>query len=171
MRTLSTPTTALVTAQDTAPAYLVLVDFDSGPVRWCTRETVTWAGQTWLGASLTVEPPTDTTNTGRLVFTDPDALVHALIFAGAFKSRAVDIWKFWGAALATDDPVHMGRCVTAGADSAQGKRTINLVRHRATLLQSPRQIIGPSIGVNYLAAPGEQIAWGAAILTLEVPNG
>ena len=171
MRTVSSPTGTEIAKTDTAPAYLVAINYDSGTVRYCTRGTVTWDGVSWAGAGLVVEPPTDAQPSGRLVFTDPDYLVHALIFSGAFKARQVDIWAFWGSALAAADPVHIARCTTAGADSAQGKRTIGLARQKSAQLQCPRQIIGPAIGVNHLAAPGEQIAWGGRILELDVPNG
>ena len=165
-----TVTGAMLTAagsRSSRPAYLVEIVWSSFASHLCTYGTVAWNGVTWSGSGVDVLDFNDEGIPGRIVLADPDAAFRTLLFSDGLRDRTVRVWKCDIAALAVADPVPVFAGYADGCDAGGGRVTFGLDLSTCDREFCPRERIGPSIGVNYVAPPGTRIVWGGSVLVLE----
>lgn len=159
MRTVSSATQTEAAKGVTQPCYLVQIEWIGATSYLCTHSTQAWAGNTWLGGGLSVDQFDDVGRPRRITLVDPDAAFRTLILVSGSRDRRITIWKAYVGALAAADPVSLGVCYGDGAEVSAGRVTINLGPIVSSRVFSPRERIGPSIGVNFVAAPGAIVRW------------
>ncbi len=169
MRTLTDATRAASERDSTSPLYIVQIDWgDGGVTRVSTFGTFAWNGSTWFGAGLKVDGFDDQGIPSRYTIADPDGAFRTLFLANGIRDRASSCWAAFRDALAGSDPmpVFVGYC--DGGAYQNGTLSITLARSKSVRGTTPRQRIGPGIGVNYTGTPGEVVKWGTDRFTLEV---
>jgi hypothetical protein len=150
----------------TRPAYLVEIDWDTFSTRLCTYGSVEWNGNTWAGGGITVNGFDDTNKPSSFTLVDPDAAYRTLVLSVGIRDRLIQVWKCDVSALATPDPVALFYGYADKADIANGKVTITVGWTNSNRARTPRERIGPAIGVNFVAPPGFTIHWGDQTIVL-----
>lgn len=166
MRVVSAPTLAQAASGVAQPCHFVRIDWATITSYLCSHSTRSWAGQTWIGADVAIRfdsnaRPTDIT------LADYDAAYRTLVLASGATDRRVRVWQGYVDALDAADPVLLFDGYADGAEIASGKITISVDYPQTGRAFSPRERIGPRIGVNHLAAVGETIRWGSTTITLD----
>lgn len=161
-RTLSSGLNTEVAKPITTPAYFVEIQF-STPLYLSSRGTLSWNGHSWLahgvrvqGLSFAIDSPQQR---GNLLINDLDGSVTALVLREGVASRPINIWKFYGAAPATGDPVQVFAGVgdAASADERSGGVNIALVQRGSRELFSPRRYMTRGNGFSILPVSGTKI--------------
>lgn len=173
MRTLSSNTAAGVAADVTLPRFLVKIAF-STPVYLTTNGAeITWDGKIWVPYNVQLPTATIDANTdfkGDLTFGNADNAMSAQILGEGVADRQISIWMFYGTgpALASDDPVMLfygvGSKASCGTD---GRIIVSLAQQSGVLEMTPRQVIGPRIGANWVPPAGTIIDWDGQAYRLE----
>jgi hypothetical protein len=151
----------------TTPAYLVEIVWPTLSTHLCTYGTVDWNGSTWIGGGLEVGSFNDTGLPQRLVLADPDYSYRTLVLADGIRDRRINIWLADLSALGADDPVPVFAGYADQVDIAAGRVTVTLDRATSSRQFTPRERIGPAIGVNFMAPPGFVLSWGTTKITFE----
>lgn len=165
-RPVSGPTAAELEKPSTEPGYLIEIGLPGGTLRHCSRGTVPWAGFVWISMSVRVEGIEGGGQRGALSYFDHDAAMRTAVLNSGINDRPVKIWKFYGAALASGDPVQIFAGVGDGAQMQQGRVSIGLARSGSRTLVTPRLRIGPGIGFNHLPPDGTIVNWAGRTLRL-----
>ncbi len=166
MRPVSAATLTATAKPVTRPAYLVEIDWDTFSTRLCTYGTVAWNGNTWSGAGLTVNGFDDTNKPSSITLADPDAAFRTLVLAIGIRDRLIQVWKADISALNTADPVALFYGYGDQADIADGKVNISLGWRNSNKARTPRERIGPGIGVHFVAPAGHTFYWDGNIIVL-----
>lgn len=178
MRTLTSAVNTAVTGPVTAPGYFVEILF-STPLRFSSRGTITWNGNTWLAwdvrpAGLSADSD-QSTAAGNITLGNSDFSLGIVVLAQGIVDRAINIWKFYGESPATADPVQVFAGVGAEVtlDPTKGIVTIGLQQAGGRSAYSPRRYITAEQGFSFLPAAGQVIPWNGEIYTLQpaVGNG
>ena len=173
-RDLTSAVAAQVEARDTAPGYFVELQFPVQTIRLCSRGTLTWAGETWLGwgfeiSGLKQDEAGDMS--GQIRFNDFDDTVRAAFFADDVRGCPVRIWKIYGNAPAASDPALLFDGMADAPSSAPPRVQVELLGDRLGGQWLPRGSIAPAAGCTHQTAPGVTISWGAERITLEALDG
>jgi hypothetical protein len=175
-RDLTTGMASEVTNPFTTPAYFVEVQFSS-PVRFSSRGTLDWNGNTWESRSISVRGLAfelgAAQQSGSLAILDADLSLTTLIHLEGIKGRSINVWKFYGTAPADDDPIKLfaGAGDTATMDERSGSATIALVQRSARELFCPRRFQTRSLGFGLLPVAGSIFTWGGENFKLERDRG
>lgn len=167
-RTVTDATLGKATAGVSQPAFLLQIDWIGLTTRMCSHSTVAWNGQTWVGSGLIVSFDQTGKPTG-VTIADPDAAYRTLALGSGLSDRRVQLWKGYIGALATSDPVGLFDGFADGFDAASGRVTFALDYAMTGRQFTPRERIGPGIGVNWGAAPNTKVYWANQIITLTAP--
>jgi len=157
-RSVSSATVAKASANVSQPCYLLQIDWIGITTRMCTHSTI------GAGLSVTFD------QTGRpssVTLADPDAAYRTLALGSGLSDRRVQLWKAYIGALANADPVALFDGYADGFDNFQGRTTFALDYSMTSRQFTPRERIGPNIGVNFLGAPETRINWANQILVLQ----
>ena len=165
-RTVTTATTLKAGANVSQPCYLLQIDWIGITTRMCTHSTITWNGQTWVGAGLTVSFD-ESGRPSSVILADPDASYRTLALGSGLSDRRVQLWKAYIGALATSDPVALFDGFADGFDNFQGRTTFALDYAQTSRQFTPRERIGPNSGVNFMGAPETKINWAGQIIELQ----
>lgn len=175
-RTLTAPLLAALGVDVTAPGFLVELAFSS-PVRFSTRGSVQWNGNPWPARGATISGLAYDIGSpqqgGTLRINDPDLAMSALVLLEGMVGRSVNVWKFYGEALADGDPVQ----IFAGAGDAvtisPSDRSIqvSLVQRGPTQLYAPRRFMTRANGFSILPVAGRIVAFNGVDFTLERNRG
>ena len=76
------------------------------------------------------------------------------------------LWKAYIGALATSDPVMIFQGFANGYSCSRGRVSFGLDWGTNYRQMSPRERIGPTIGVNFTAAPDTVFLWGNVRITI-----
>ena len=167
MRTdVSAATLAAVADNATSPAYFVEIIWDTFSSKFCTYGTVNWAGSSWLGSGLEVGGFDDYGRPTTITITDSDNAIRTLVLTKGVRDRRINLWKGYIGALADVDPVALPVSYGDSCDIGGNKVQITLGGKAGGREFTPRELIGPRIGVNFTAAPGTKVAWGQQTLVL-----
>jgi len=175
-RTLTAALSAELAADRTTPAYLVEILF-STPLRLSSRSTLTWNGNTWISRDLRIQGLRYDVGTaqqsGNLVLGDLDGSVTVLILREGVAGRAINVWKFYGAAPAPADPVQIfqGAGDAAAMDEKSAGVNISLVQRSARELYAPRRFMTRATGFSILPVPGRIISFNGENFKLERDRG
>jgi hypothetical protein len=153
----------------TRPGHFVYIDF-STPVRLCSRGDTVWQGQSWVGVGLSrpvYQGDANGIQSGRLTATALDASLLALCLGEGIADRAVRIWAFDAAALATSDPVLEFDGVGDSCTGDAQKVTFALASERAGVLFAPNLLCIPGNGFNHLPQRGQVVAWGNEVFEFD----
>lgn len=139
-------------------------------VRWCTYDTVNYAGVPWIQFDFKVEglrfdPEREPEATLRAQ--NLDNAVSGLFQNEAIADAAVDIYEVVPLALAAGDAPKLARLYVNGCEITRTEIILKLVSARSAFAVAPRRRIDPSEGFSYAIAPGSQIPWGNEILIAE----
>jgi hypothetical protein len=176
-------TRSLTSAQDaeirkpvTAPAYFVEIMF-STPVRLSSRGTKEWAGQEWISRGITLQglafDVTSPQQKGNLLLQDYDNAVTAIILREGIAGRTVNVWKFYGDAPDTDDPVQIfaGAGDAVSMDEKSGGINMTLVQRGARELYAPRRYQTRANGFSILPVIGTRISFNGEYYKIERDRG
>lgn len=164
-RTVTPSTATQAGANVSQPCYLLQIDWLGITTRMCSHSTITWNGQTWISAGFIVAFDQNARPTS-ITLADPDAAYRTLVLAGGISDRRVQLWKAYIGALATSDPVGLFDGFGDGADMFGGRVTFALDYSQTARQFTPRERIGPAIGVNFIGAPDTKINWANQVLVL-----
>lgn len=167
MRALSTATAAEVAAGVNRPAYFVEIQFATQAVRLCTYGTLDWNGVTWTGGGIDLGDFDTDGRPQRIVLIDPTAAYRTLVLTDGIRDRKVQVWKGYVGALAPGDPVALFVGYGDQTQIANGKVTLTVDWNASARQFSPREVIGPGIGCNFLAPPGYTLTWGNQTLVMQ----
>jgi hypothetical protein len=151
----------------TQPAYLVEIQWPTFSTRLCTFGTVEWNGSTWQGGGVEIGSMDSAGTPSQLTLADPDFAYRTLVLADGIRDRRVNIWLADMGALEAGDPVPLFAGFADRADIGSGRVTVTLDRLTSRRQFTPRERIGPAIGVNFVAPPGLVVTWGRTKITLE----
>ena len=163
---VSTATQTAAANNATRPSYLVEIVWDTFSTKLCTYGSVDWNGSTWLGAGLAVDFDDTTGRATQLTFTDSDASFRTLVLLQGVRDRRINVWKAYIDALADIDPVPLAVAYGDACDIAGGKVVVNLGGKAGGREFTPRQRIGPGIGVNFTAPPNAKVTWGSQTIVM-----
>lgn len=174
MRTLGGATTTEVGAAVTRPGYLIEIAF-STTVRFSSRGTISWSGQTWTAYDCNVRglgvDSSEVQTEGALDIGNADLVMSTLILSEGVSGRAVRVWKFYGDASALADPVLLFDGMADEATiSDNGRVLITLQQAGGRTLYCPRTYITPDAGFHWLPPQGQKITWNGETITL-TPDG
>lgn len=159
MPTISTPTSNQAAAGVFQPCHLVQIEWVGLTSRLCSHSTQSWNGQTWDGAGLELDGWDARGAPSRLILADPDYAWRTLVLGSNVRDRRITVWKAFIGALAVDDPVELFAGFGDTADIADFQVAIRLGGNVSGRMFSPRERIGPAIGVNFTATPNETFKW------------
>ena len=170
MRTLTTDVTTAIEADGTAPRYLVQLSYD--PVIYLsTRETVTWNGQSWTGATGVEVTSLNTgdggSKTASISLPNHDSAYGALVLGDGIRDIAVNIYQLYGnAPFAIDDAVHLFAGEIESVPSIDDYVEMSLKSSGASVAYTPRVRLAAFIGDD-MPVPGTRIQWNGDTLILE----
>ncbi len=170
-RTLSSGTTTELAKAVTLPGYFVEILFAT-PLRLSSRATLTWSGNTWITWNVRVEGLSadagSSTQDGKIVLGDTDNTIAALVLAEGIAGRAINVWKFYGTAPGTTDPVALFAGVgdEASLEPDDGRLTITLAQQGGSTLFSPRRYITKAEGFSIVPAEGALLTWNGETIRL-----
>lgn len=168
-RSVTSPTLTKAGAGVSEPAYLLQVDWISLTSRMCTHSTVVWQGVDWLSGGFAVAFDKNG-SPSTITIADPDATYRTLVLLSGLSERRVRLWKAYIGALGDDDPVALFDGFADGCDVAGGRVNFSLDYNVSARQFSPRERIGPNVGVNFIGAPDTKVYWAGQILTLNPGN-
>lgn len=153
MKTLSGPHTTALGAAVTKPAWLVQIDFAT-PLRMSSLGTISWSGQTWTAAGVSVEGLMVEAFRvqGSVVIQNLDGVIGNTILTDGIQDRNVTIYSYDGGATAAADVQWMASAVCAGATVGVEQARINL-RHVFEFVASPRTYANALGGFTYMMKP------------------
>lgn len=167
-RPISTGTLAAAGAGSSSPIWFLEVDWSASFASYLSSYgAATWGGQTWVGAGLVVDDFGPDGKPSRVTLTDTDAAFRTLQLTNGLRDKRIRLWKGYAAALGSGDPVRMFDGYADGAEWSNGKLSFALDWASSDLTLTPRERIGPNIGVNFTATPGTKIWWNGQTLTME----
>lgn len=166
-RIISSPTQAQAEAGANQPAWLVKIEWATMTSYLCSHSTQTWNGQTWAGAGIELDAWDQRGAPGRLILADPDYAWRTLVLGSGIRDRQISIWQCFVDALATDDPVEVFVGYGDAADIAGWRVAIAIGGNISGRTFSPRERIGPAIGVNFMASPNDVIRWNGQEIRFE----
>jgi hypothetical protein len=120
----------------------------------------TWRGLTFLGWNFSVSGMTDAASGGTLTIADPNAAYRTLVLTDGLADQPVRIWQFYDGALGDGDPVEHFRGVAGAASWRRGQISTKLQRVNSRSTLSPRSLMSPETGYNFLAPKGTSFRWG-----------
>lgn len=165
-RPVSSATLTKAGAPQAEPLYLLEIDW-SPIVYLCSHSTQSWGGQTWTGAGFAISSFDAAGKPTRLTLADPDNAYRTMVLGARITDKRIVLWHGYLGALATADPVCLFDGYADGCEFANGRAMIDLDWQTSNRQFSPRDRIGPLIGVNFVATPGEKINWNGQVLVIE----
>lgn len=166
-RRITSATLDQASAGVSQPLYFLQIDWSDASVsRLCTHSARAWNGQSWTAAPIAITFDRLNRPTA-ITLTDFDATYRATILASGLSDCRVRLWQGYVDALAAADPMQICDGYADGCEVGGGKVTFG-VEYVVTPRQfSPRERIGPRIGVNFLGTIGETVRWGGTVITLD----
>lgn len=166
MRTVSTPTTAALAGPSTRPIVFIEISWGAASSKLCSFGTRDWNGSTWQGAGIAITGYDDYGAPTGFSIVDEGFEFRTLMLANGVRDRDVSVWQGDESALDDDDPAQIFAGVADSGSVANGKFTVALARAASDRNYTPRERIGPAIGVNFTGTPGEVVKWGKNRITL-----
>jgi hypothetical protein len=169
MLTLSSALDAAVSANWTKGVWLVQIASPTTVYRitnW--DELITWGGYDWTPAPLEVrglQKGLGDARNGSLVWTDLDITWWTLALNDELSGAQVDVWR--GDADVGDDAAYTFSGLTGGPAHEDGITTVDLINEVTDTGTSPRQRIGPAIGVQYMQPAGSVFTIGGVNYRLQ----
>lgn len=173
MRTLTTDVTTAIEADGTAPRYLIKLSYD--PVIYLsTRETVTWDGQSWTGATgaevTSLSTSEGGSKTASISLPNHDAAYSALVLGDGIRDIAVDIYQLYGdSPFAADDAVHLFSGEIESVPAIDDYVDMSLKSSGAAVAYTPRVRLASFIGDD-MPVSGTRIPWNGDVLILEAQS-
>jgi hypothetical protein len=146
------------------PGYLVEIAWPT-IVRLSTRGNQTWGGYAWTRGKIISIRPMDG---GSLELLSADTGFQAMVLTHGASDVGCRVWSYYADALGDDDPILVFAGVLDGASEiSRDKVALGLSAEHARTLYSPRQRLGPEIGITRMSPAGTRITWGGQTYTLE----
>ncbi len=166
---VSTSTDAALAEDVTKPRYLVQLGFET--VQYlCTREDVTWNGQTWTGNGVQVGRLFTNSDGGQgatIELPNADNAYSSLVFSEGVAGRVCKIWVLYGdAPFADEDAVPVFDGVMDACDVGALRVQVTCIGDGDKTGISPNLVIGPPV-FNHLPAAGTVLYWGNGTYKLE----
>ena len=160
-----------VTQLLTQPQYLILLEFRSLTLRYSTRGTVTWNGQSWLGGAGArvdrIQKTSQGNMTATLTLPNQSLALSAILLNEGVADQPVRVWKAYGdTTIAADDATQVFEGVIDSAPTIADTVVLNLVSENVFNQFSPRVRAGPPL-MNHIPPAGTIIEWGSDIYELE----
>lgn len=166
-RSVTSATLAQAGAGVSAPAWFLQIDWAASTTRLCSYGAQTWNGQAWAGGGFTVREFGQDSKPAGVMLVDPSVAYRTLALSDGIRDRLVQLWKGYIGTLADPDPVLLFRGYADGCEIGAGSVSFNLDWQSSARQFSPRQRIGPGIGVNFTATPNTTLRWAGAIVKIE----
>lgn len=166
-RPVSSPTLAAAGAGASRPSWFLQIDWPDFSTRLCTQGEQTWNGYTWAGGGFEISGFTQDGKPSGIVLIDPVAAYRTLVLTYGIRDKFIQLWKGYLGALANNDPVLIFPGYADGYDIGSGRVSFGLDWQSSGRQFSPREWIGPPIGVNFTATPGTTVKWGDTVIKIE----
>ena len=152
------------------PAFLIeIIWSDVLTTRFSSRGDQSWNGEAWTsGRVVKYQPmPWDSAGgRGRIDLQNADNLVGAIVGNQVCTNVPVRSWLFYGTDPAVDDVLRLPDAVIDAVPEIGAVVRLELAADNMGMLYSPRQWLGPEVGVNHIDPPGTVIHWnGERIVT------
>jgi hypothetical protein len=165
-RPVTGPTLAQAGAGAAKVGWLLEIDW-STPVYLSSYGDVSWSGQQWKGAGLKVGDFADSGKPNDVTISDPIAELRTIVLTDGLRDKNVMLWKVYPDAVGADDPLLLFDGFADGVEISGGKVSFGLDWASTSRMFTPRERIGPSIGVHFVAIPGTKISWYGQVLVIE----
>jgi hypothetical protein len=166
-RTVTAQTLAQAGAGVSAPMYFLKINWLTATTRICSYGPQNWNGEVWDGGGFTVRQFGQDSKPQGISLVDNTGAYRTLVLSDGIRDRLVQLWKGYLGALAASDPILLFKGYADGCEVNNGVVSFNLDWQNSTRQFSPRQRIGPSIGVNFCATPNTTLRWGGAVIKIE----
>ena len=166
-RSVSSALLTAVGAGATQPVYFVEIQWPTFSSYLCSHSTQTWNGTLWVGGGYDLVSFDESGRPQQLLLADPDFAYRTLVLANGIRDRRINVWMSDVAALDVGDPVKLFGGFADRAEMGGGRMNISLERNTSSRQFTPRERIGPGIGVNFIAPPGLKVFWSSTWITLE----
>lgn len=165
MRTLSGAHSTALGANVTRPAFLVDIAFTS-TVRYSSYATQTFGGNSYTAADLDVQnlQVEALSISGTIRLGNLDDVIGALILAQGVSDRAINIYGYDAAAVATADFQLLAAGVGSSASIGPRYCTIQ-IRHPAELSPAPRAMVSHWFGFTQMIPDGKTLQIGDTAYT------
>jgi len=171
-RPVTAPTLAAAGARVSRPAWFLQIDWSNFSTRLCTGGEQTWNDFVWAGGGFEISGFTQDGKPNGITLIDPSHDYRTLVLTDGIRDRFIQLWKGYVDELADDDPALIFQGYADGFDIAKGRVSFALDWQASSRAFSPREMIGPAIGVNWCAVPGTSFTWGGSTYKLEArPRG
>jgi hypothetical protein len=157
MRPLSSTTSTNAAALVTRPVFIVEIDLPT-TVRYCSRETLTYAGNTWTKAPLQVDLASSTVS-----LFNTDGGLTSTFNAGA-SGAPVFVWMLYGDGTFADGSAEM---VLAGEIGAISISSVIALRVRPTSQRYVPRLYCTPPTFNWLPPAGFEIRTASGVFVLE----
>jgi len=163
-RTLASSISTAIAQPVTQPGYLIQIDATS-TLRYTTRATLTYSGQTWTGGARVERLDTARGGDAAVALPNTDNALSALILSDALTDKRTRIWAIYSDSPTDAELLFDG--LVDGADAIGALECVlNLTDNGSARSSIPDVTIGPPLA-NHLVPPGTQISWGTTTYTVE----
>ncbi|MBK6742530.1 MAG: hypothetical protein IPG66_05935 [Hydrogenophilales bacterium] len=163
-RDLSTAFIAAGQARVADPAYLIEIVWSATLTsRFSSRGDQSWNGVTWQSGRVAKFQPLPWDGAGgrgRLDLLNADYLIGAIVGNQVCSDVPVRAWIFYGDDPAVGDVLRLPDAAIDSVPDIGAIVRLDLAADNMGMLYSPRQWIGPGVGVNHVDPPGTVIHWG-----------
>jgi hypothetical protein len=153
----------------TRPGFLVELGFDD-PVRYSSMGDVTWNGETWISADVTVAlSKIDGKGNAEcgLTLGNTSQAIGGMILANGLAGRSVKVWVAYAGALDTADVVQVFEGTASDSQIGDDDVVIKAVVDSIKAQFSPRKRINRSTGFSVLLPRGTRLQIGSSIIILD----
>lgn len=165
-RTVSAATAAKLAGSAYEPGWLIDIRTPT-PIRFSTRDTVTWNGIVFIPAAVEVRDVLDDSSGGRLEFNDATLAVQTLVRTTNLVGRRIALARFYKGATDVTDPIWFFSGYIAGArEEAPPGVTLTLSRGAVARGKSPARRIGRATGFTVMAPEGKVIHFRGSMFRL-----
>jgi hypothetical protein len=156
-RSLSGAHTTALGLNVTRPAWLVDIAFSSVS-RFSSYATQTFNGNSYVAADLDVSglEVEALSVRGSIRIGNLDDAIGALVLAQGVSDRAINVYSYDAAAVATADFQLVAAAVGASA-SIDNRNVVITLRHKSEQQPAPRAVVSPTFGFNNMLPQGKTL--------------
>lgn len=158
-RTVSASTGSKLDAAAYEPGWLIDIQ-TATPIRFSTRETLTWNGLVFIAAAVEVRDVVDDSSSARLVFRDATLAVQTLVRTTNLVGRRISLARFYAGALDVLDPIwFFSGHIAQVREDAPPLVSMGLSRGALSRGKTPARRIGRPTGFTVMAPEGKVITF------------
>lgn len=168
-RSVSAPMAAALAKKHRGVAHFIEIEWGTFSSKFCTYGTLAWNGSTWNGEGVELGAFDADGRPLLLLIADPAAAWRTVFLVHGVRDRRINCWEVDISALGVDDPVLLP--VSYGDafswDGESGRLSLHLGAGTSRAQFTPRERLGPAVGINHIAPANLTMQWGDRIVTFK----